>query len=394
MRSSILMILTLLTTLFAAKSDSSKVDVRYGSKGFEFETSNGNNLLQIEFRAQFRAAFPTDDDPLTIDDFNNYSKDKVDLFINRARMKVGGHGFRPWLKFYLEYELASSYLLDYRVMVERFAIAKLKVGQWKAQYNRERIISSGKQQTAERSILTRNFTIDRQQGVSLFGHFKGNGTANFNYWISVLSGMGRNGDTSDDSNLMYMARFQWNFLGRPLPFISSDIAYHKEMAAIVAVGVVTNQSPYTRFSSNGGGQLEGFEDGASGQYRVNQALLETAGMIRGLSWQQELHFKEIDDKVNNETQTLAGNLIQLGIFPASLFTKEATAGEIYGRHAFVIPNLETNSELNQEVTFGGNWFFNGHRNKVTLEGTYFNYSSDTQKTETGMRYRVQWDISI
>ncbi len=121
----------------------------YGSKGFVFSDRSGDYLMNLEFRGQFRLAYPTDNDPYSLSD---YQDEQVYLGINRARLKVGGHSFKPWFKYYLEYELFSSNLLDFRLMYEQVPWLKVKVGQWKVQYNRERIISSGKQQTVERSI--------------------------------------------------------------------------------------------------------------------------------------------------------------------------------------------------------------------------------------------------
>jgi len=209
------------------------------------------------------------------------------LKVNRARLKVGGHGHRPWLKLYWEYELAASNLLDFRFMFEKWKQFKVKVGQWKVHYNRERVISSGKQQMVERSLINRSFTIDRQQGVSLYGHLKGAGAANFNYWAAVLTGTGRGARENDDEHLMYMLRGQWNFMGEELKFWGSDLEYHEKVSALLALAAVTNRSPYTRFSQAGGGQLPGFGEGVSGQYRVNQWQAETAFKYRGWAWQQE-----------------------------------------------------------------------------------------------------------
>ena len=369
----------------------SKPLIRYGDKGFELSSANNNYFMHIEWRGQFRISYPTDTDPITLNDFEG---NKIHMYINRARIKVGGHSYQSWLKYYLEYELAGSYLLDFRLMIEKFPFLKIKIGQWKVQYNRERIISSGKQQTAERSILTRQFTIDRQQGLSLFGHLKAEGIADFNYWISALMGTGRGNESNDDHHLMYMMRLQWNFMGEPLKFEGSDLDYHKKFAAIIAVGLVTNQSQYTRFSSSGGGQLEGFTESNPGQYRINQSVIETAGMYKGFSWQQELHWKQINDLINTQITTLTGNLVQFGYFPHYVWSKLPKPLEIYTRYAFYIPNLELNNELRQELTMGLNWFFSGHRNKLTIESSYLENTHDTEFQHSGFRYRIQWDISF
>ncbi len=382
------------TILLAQKDTSSNsIIIRKGSKGIEFQSRDNKYLLQIEVRGQFRFSFPYDQDPVTLNDFDP-ANDKGSLKVNRARLKVGGHSFQPWLKYYFEYELAATNLLDFRVMVEKLPYLKIKVGQWKSQYNRERIISSGKQQSVERSLLTRPFTIDRQQGVSLFGRLDGEGLADFNYWTSVFMGTGRGAKRNDDTNPMYMFRWQWNLNGQPLEFSGSDLKYHEKFTPIIAIAGVTNKSSFTRFSQAGGGQLEGFEDGRPGQYKVDQLLFETAFKLKGISWQQEFHWKQIDDQVNKQITTMVGNLFQLGYFFHHSFSSFPKQLEIYARHAIYDPDRIIDNNLRQEYTTGLNWFFNGHKNKLTAEYTYSTIRERQTASDGGSRARLQWDISF
>ena len=117
----------------------------------------------------------------------------------------------------------------------------------------------------------------------------------------------------------------------------SDLDYHEKPTALLAFGALTNRSPYTRFSQSGGGQLNGFEEGIPGQYRVKQALIETAFMYRGFSWQQELHFKDISDKVNETNTELYGNYVQAGYFLNGLWNKIPKPLEVAGRYSFMSP---------------------------------------------------------
>ena len=95
------------------------IKVTHGDKGVEFATSDGNFKLQIQSRFQFRYSYPFDSDPVT---YSDYQKDKTQTFnINRARIKVGGNVFNPWLNFYWEYDITSSNLLDFRFMIEKFS---------------------------------------------------------------------------------------------------------------------------------------------------------------------------------------------------------------------------------------------------------------------------------
>jgi phosphate-selective porin len=268
------------------------------------------------------------------------------------------------------------------------------VGQWKIHFNRERIISSGQQQTVERSILTRPFTIDRQQGISFYGRLKGKSIADFNYWFSVLTGTGRGSRSNDDRHLMLMSRLQWNCFGRELKFTGSDTKYHKEITGLLAIAGVTNRSPYTRFSQSGGGQLEGFEDGDAGQYRVNQLLIETALMYKGFSWQQEFHWKEINNKKNNQITILLGNYIQLGYFFHYLWDDFPKPLEVAFRYAKYNPDRDVKNISRNEYSLDVNWFFKNHLNKLTAEISYLDLQRSSEDTIDDFRFRLQWDVSI
>ncbi|TPG41615.1 OprO/OprP family phosphate-selective porin [Flavobacterium pectinovorum] len=375
------------------KDTTKLINVSYGDKGIELRTKDNKFLFQLQSRLQFRFSTPNDQDPLTYDD---YSQAKETTFkINRARLKVGGHAFEPWLKYYWEYELSQSNLLDFRLMVEKWEWLSFKAGQWKVEFSRERFISSGEQQTVDRSLINRPFTADRQMGVEVYGHLKGKGIADFNYWAAALTGTGRGNTTNDDNNLMYFGRAQWNFLGRFLDFEGSDINFHEKPTPIIAFSALTNRSPYTRFSQSGGGSLEGYENGAPGQYRVNQWNLESAFMYRGFSWQSEWHTKEITDKLNDDkTTTLKGYYVQAGYFFHNAFEWWPQHLEMAGRHAAYRPDNSIRQNLQNETTVAFNWFFKGHKNKLTSEFSYFSFQDKSLPLEAGWRFRIQWDISL
>ena len=371
--------------------DSTYQAVTHGSKGFQFTSRDSNYVMQIQWRGQFRVAYPTDEDPITLDDLE---ENRLHLKLNRARMKVGGHAFRSYFKYYLEYELFVAALLDFRLMYEQHEFFKVKVGQWKVQYNRERIISSGKQQTVERSLLTRPFTVDRQQGIDIFGRLGKGRFLDVSYWIGTYMGTGRGASSNDDEHLMWMTRWQWNLSGEALAFSGSDLEYHDKFTMIVAVAGVTNQSQYTRFSTAGGGQLEGFEEGEAGQYRVNQFLIETAGKLRGFAWQQEFHWKQVLDRVNDTETVLVGNLIQGGYILHNWIEAIPKGFELFARHAFYIPDLSDDDNLRTELTMGLNYFINGHLNKLSLEYSDLNFREESEVRQDGSRVRLQWDVSF
>ncbi|UII26830.1 OprO/OprP family phosphate-selective porin [Fulvivirga maritima] len=365
--------------------------INYGSKGVQLRSPDNSYLLQIQGRLQFRFATPSDNDPVTFNDFasNNTSAFKI----NRARLKVGGHAYKPWLKYYWEYELGRSNLLDFRIMVERWKWFNVKIGQWKVEFNRERRISSGVQQMVDRSILNRAFTVDRQQGVEIYGRLDGPSVADFNYWAGIFTGTGRGTQENDDKNLMYFGRLQWNVTGENLGFKSSDLSIHKTPEAIIALSAVTNRSGYTRFSSSGGGYLQGFENGQAGQYRINQINLETAFVYNGFSWQSELHNKEIIDKINKNTTTLRGFYLQAGYLAHQSIHWWPEPLEIAFRYSNYSPDTDLDNNL-EEASVAMNWFFTGHRNKLSMEVSQFDIQTSDYQTADELRFRVQWDFSF
>ena len=90
----------------AAVDENFPVKASYGSKGFRLETRDGNWQTNLKWRFQFRLTNPTTGTPRQVDDFE--AKDKTTFEARRVRMKIGGHGYRPWLKYYFEVDLQPT----------------------------------------------------------------------------------------------------------------------------------------------------------------------------------------------------------------------------------------------------------------------------------------------
>ncbi len=366
--------------------------IRHTSEGFELTGGDGNYALQIQLRAQFRLSLPADLDPANLTPRGD--NDQYYFGMNRARLKAGGHAFRPWLKYYGEFELASSSLLDFGISVEKYPWLKVKVGQWRVPFNRESIISSAEQQTIDRSLMHRFFTADRQEGISLYGRMNDGGLADFSYWFSVYNGAGRGGGINRLGNAMYVGRLQWNFMGEPVPFTGSDLEGRENFNGGLTIAGLLNRSAYTRFSQTGGGRLEGFSLGTDDRYGLRQLLIESAFMYRGLTWQQELHYKRIRDFTNNSTTDLLGNYFQAGYFFHRLLDWVPEPLEIAVRYSIVNPDRDRQDDLLNEFAFAANWFFNRHNNKLTAEINVLHFQPSYTGLYDGTRFRLQWDISF
>ncbi len=391
------------------------IKASYGSKGFRLETRDGNWQTNLQWRFQFRLTWPTRGDPRQVDNFS--AREKVSFEARRLRMKIGGHGYRPWLKYYFEVDLqptrdtddsssnASARVIDWRVDVAKWKQFGIRAGQWKIDYNRERVDSSGRQQFVERSIVNGIFTIDRQVGVSFRGHLFEGTPADMRYYLGVFTGEGR-GVANDDNNLMYVGRIQWNFLGRDLGLRQTDVERTEKPTGSLAFGAAKHTGVCTRWSSSGCGNLDGFEspaDARQGQYRVYQAVQELAFKWQGFSLQQEFHWKRVTDRTfdtndPNHESDLYGLYAQTGYFFNELFDCFPEPLELAFRYAWVREPNEVDRLVEnhrQEFTAGANWFFAGHNNKLTLDYSFLTLDDDVLSRDVSdHRVRFQWDISF
>ena len=383
----VLLMLCLFALPIAAEESSSRVT--YGPQGWQYDDGTGNNFAWFGVRVQPRASSSR----VTQDEMPGDSiTGKSETRLNRGRFKLGGNALSSDFKFYTEYDFVGRRLLDFRLTYKFNDFLSLRVGQWKSEYNRERVDSSGKQQFVERSISTPWFTVDRQQGVVASGRLGKGSAFDVSYWTGWISGAGRGGDR-DLAEGLWLARAQWNYGGRVLAFSQSALGWPDQPEASIAIATVSGKSGFTSFSSSGGGQLPGFEDGDSDRYRIEQWVFETAYQYRGFSWQQELHMKEIGDRVDGMTTRLVGGYAQAGIFPAA-YAEEAPAPlEFAVRYSYVDPDDGVTGDAEREYTFGANWFFSGHRSKLTLDVSHLTQTVNNHQ-EKSNRIRFQWDWSF
>ena len=386
------------------------VKASHGSKGFRLETRDGRFQTNLQWRAQMRFTNPYVGDPRQVDEFSASGSSNFEL--RRLRTKIGGFGYQPWLKYYFEIDLqpsrdpddsattSSARVIDYRIDLAKWEALGLRVGQWKIDYNRERVDSSGRQQFVERSIVNRIFTVDRQIGVQLRGRLFNSTPADLRYYAGVFNGEGR-GVRNVNGNEMYIGRLQWNFLGRDLALRQTDVEYTELPTATLAFGGAINRGPCTRWSSAGCGNLDGFESPVTAdddQFRVKQWVQEFAFKYRGFSIQQEYHNKSISDRIVGSENQFDGAYFQTGYFFGNVFDFIPKPLEFAARYAALEEPNETDRNFDndrEEYSLVANWFFSGHNNKVTLDYSYLTLDDNfLNQDESDSRIRFQWDVSF
>lgn len=386
------------------------IEASRGSKGFRLATRDGNWETNLQWRGQFRYTDPYRSDPRQVDDFE--SAETADFLARRLRMKIGGHGYRPWLGYYFEVDLqptrdddddserASARVIDWRITADKWDEFGIRVGQWKIDHNRERVDSSGRQQFVERSIVNRVFTIDRQVGVQLRGHLFQDTPADMRYYLGAYTGEGR-GVVNNDDDLMWAGRLQWNFLGRDLAWRQTDVDFTEQPTGSLAFAAATNEGTCTRWSSSGCGNLDGFtrpSQAEDGQFKIEQYAQELAFKYRGFSFQQEYHWKDVEDRSSGTRSELEGMYAQAGYFFHNVFPSVPKPLELAFRYAFVEEPNEVDLLLEnrrEEFTLGANWFFAGHNNKFTMDYSHLKLEDEyLGRDVSDNRFRFQWDVSF
>lgn len=375
------------------------VSASYSDRGLMFSTEDGNFALRVQNRLQFRYVNPFDTDPRSLQDLQ---RDQAAFMVRRARFRLNGHAFRPWLGYTMQYDWSQPVLRDFYLDIARFPWAQLRIGRGKVIWNDERVTSSGRQQFANRSIVNDIFTVDRQQGLQLLGRVFPGRWYDFNYAAGVFTGLGVGERSNDDNNMMYAGRLQWNFLGEVLDFSQSDLEFHEKPAASLAFAAATNRSRCTAFETDKTScrALPGFGIGQAGQFRINQAMQEFRLKWQGFSLQNELHWKQVVDTLKTgddpaKSIHLLGAYVQAGYFPHYLIPAIPKQLELAFRYAFVDPDINRPKNRQREVSAAINWFFSGHANKLTLDFSHLSVEDPLLLIEQSeQRARLQWDISF
>ena len=147
--------------------------MNYQDNRLQFRSSDGRFAANLQHRLQFRYAYPFDTDPRSPLDFDKASSS---FLVRRARLRLKGHAYWPWLQWNLQYDWSQPVLRDSSFAVSKVPWFRVLLGRRKVFWNDERVTSSARQQFINRSIVNDIFTVDRQQGIQISGRVLPNDT--------------------------------------------------------------------------------------------------------------------------------------------------------------------------------------------------------------------------
>ncbi|MGE3669768.1 MAG: porin, partial [Polyangiaceae bacterium] len=260
-------------------------------KGLSAASSDGDFSIHLGLRNQFRA---------TIEKEHPEEGDTPDATlgfqIRRSRLSIKGNAFDKKTKYEFQLGLASkdvnagaagpttSPLLDAVVKFEQLRDLSLRVGQYKAPYLREQIMSDGKLELVDRSLLNSRFTVDRDIGLDFYSN-ELFGLEQLHYNLGVFTGEGRNSFQQQSFGLMYLARVEVLPLG---DFDGLSEGDFERSAPKLSIGAAYGYHSRAQFS--GGTRGGAFGDGGTANYKLATAdmMFKTMGLtlIGAVAWRE------------------------------------------------------------------------------------------------------------
>lgn len=209
--------------------------------------------INFRFRMQSRAAYTTISD-------KNLNASEIEARIRRLRLRFEGFMVSPKLFYFIQLSFSRGDMdwygpdnstINSSPNVLRDAVIFYKptehwtivFGQTKLPGNRQRVVSSGELQFADRSIVNSTFTLDRDFG---FQGIYQNNIGKISYLLkgAITSGEGRNSNVSD-AGLAYTSRIELlplgNFTNRG-DYFEGDLEREKTPKISIAAGYQHNDN--------------------------------------------------------------------------------------------------------------------------------------------------------
>lgn len=338
-------------------------------KGLGFFAPDSTFGLNLRFRIQNRIGMNTVS-------ASNLSPDQFEANVRRLRLRFDGFIGSSKLTYYMQLSFSRGdqdwdntgfpgLVRDAMIFYNFSNNFYMGVGQGKLPGNRQRVISSGQQQFADRSIVNATFNIDRDFGV--FAYYNNHlGAMHYNIKGAISTGEGRNTQRTDNG-LAYTLRAEL------LPFGSfkSDGDFSEgdlEREATPKVSVATTYS-FNNKAIKSAGQRG---DLLFVPTDISSYFVDMIAKYQGWALQAEYASRQVSHNPGHISEdpgpfVFSGNGLntQLSyVFPSFW--------ELAGRYSWVKPTQDiAEFQARFDVyTLGVTKYFQKHRNKVQLNLSY------------------------
>lgn len=391
---SIIVVLLVSTRVFS-QNERDEGAMIHNFTGLQFKAPDSSFYINFRFRMQNRiGAYTSSGTDLSFDEY--------DARVRRLRMRVDGFIMNPKLTYSLQLAFTRSdqdidntgianivrdAILFYH-FTPKFYIG---FGQNKLPGNRQRVISSGQLQFADRSIVNGAMTIDRDFGLKAYYHNK-IGEMDYHFKGAITTGEGRSVNTTDNG-LAYTGRVEilpfGSFTGGG-DYSEGDLEREPKPKLSVAAGYSKNKK-----TNRTGGQL-GKE--LFSPVDMSTWMIDAIGKYRGWAYSLEYIKRHVDDPLTynsarNLSYAFTGNGINHQasyIFPSNI--------EFAFRYSRLSPSTKIMAyEARKNILeIGSTKYFNKHRVKLQLNINYQANNGNYSFRQPGNRwgFLTQFELGI
>lgn len=331
-------------------------------EGLGFHAPDTSFGVNLRFRMQNRVGVQT----TSTDDL---SIDEIEARIRRLRLRLDGYIKNTRMTYYMQLSFSRSdqawdgtqppnIVRDAMVYYHFTPKFYIGFGQGKLPGNRQRIISSGQLQFADRSIVNAEFNIDRDFGV-MFYYSDALAGLEYNLKGAVTTGEGRNA-ASTDNGLAYTGRVELMPLGRFInggDFLEGDIYFESTPKLALSAGYSYNHQAVRRSGQRG--QL--LYEARNLENLYGDVLFKFAGW----AWYAEYMQRTTDDPL-----TYSGEEMRF-VFTGEGFNTQVSycfrnLWEIAGRFSQVSPSSQIKSygASVKDYTLGATKYYYQHKMKM------------------------------
>lgn len=365
--------------------------------GVAFAGPDSAFTLKLRFRMQNRASLLTNSG-------QNLGIGAVDARIRRLRLRMDGFVLSPKFRYYIQLSFSRADLdleTDDTPQVVRDAILYYHVnenlyfgfGQTKLPGNRQRVVSSGALQFAERSIANGRFNIDRDFGLKAYYTTPGT-RQNLVLKGAISTGDGRNALTGSNG-LAYTGRVEWlplGLFGDEYDYVEGDPARIERPKLSLAATYSANFKAVQT-----GGQLG---EELTQPVDINTAFADLMFKHRGWAVLAELFWRDASRRGLLERST---DEEPLYVYTGRGLNVQASRmvsqrDELAFRYAVTAPfaSLRPLERRREELTAGFTHYFRDHRFKWQVNLAYLVADGVYRLTHPGNRWNaiVQVEVGI
>jgi phosphate-selective porin OprO and OprP len=378
--------------LIAQENESDQRAMIRRVRGIKYIASDSSYSILFRFRLQNQASAQTFSG-------QNLNIGSTEARIRRLRLRFEGFLIDPRLTYYLQLSFSRGDLDivdDGPPNITRDAIVFYDVRKWwrigfgqaKLPGNRQRVISSGNLQFAERSLANNKFTLDRDFGI--FQTFRIGEKNPFFIKAVISSGEGRN-SFRGDNGLCYTGRLEWIALGKFVnegDYSEGDADFHATPS--LSVGLTGS---YNHNAQRAGGQLGRF---LYKQTDIRSSIADLMFKYRGWGLLGEWFYRSASTGIQQEIQDDIRYVYTGSGYHFQASKMISRRNEMAFRYVSVVPSgkLRDYEKRTDMLMLGFNRYLSGHRVKFQSSIFYQYLNGITRLSHAGNSWGAYFQVEV